>query len=167
MSRVDHSRTRSFRVLLLMQIIVRPPLWRAYPLLRGLLIKKFMDPSTGNTTVFVVDDDESVRDSIVVLLQVHGFEVEAFASVAEFVSGYRKPRRGCVVLDHCMPGTTGLDFLESEEGRKLEIPVILITGVPHLGLERRAQGAGATSFLRKPVGTKLLIERIKIAVERL
>ncbi len=124
----------------------------------------FMDPSAGNTTVFVIDDDEWVRDSIAVLLQVHRFEVEVFASIADFLQNYPKPRHGCLVLDHHVPPTTGLDFLESDEGRKLGIPVILISGLPDSSIERRARGAGAASFLRKPVTAELLIDCIKRAI---
>jgi FixJ family two-component response regulator len=115
----------------------------------------------GPTTIFVVDDDEAVRDSITALLDAHGFRVEDFASIAEFVRGYRKLPRCCLILDHGMQPVTGLDFLESGEGRKLGIPVILITGQADTTIEQRAQNAGVAAFLEKPLPLKTLIDHIR------
>ena len=69
-------------------------------------------------TVFVVDDDDAVRDLLKLVLDAHGFDVEDFGSVSEFVRGYQKLPCACLILDHCMHPITGLDFLEwvKEEG---------------------------------------------------
>lgn len=112
------------------------------------------------TKIFVVDDDEPVRDSIKILLEVHGFEVEDFASTAEFASSYRKPPRGCLILDQHLPMTTGLDFLRSQAGRSLDIPVILITGQGDPKLEQRARDAGVIEYLQKPIGNRVLLDTV-------
>lgn len=113
------------------------------------------------TRVFVVDDDEAVRDSIKVLLEVHGFEVEDFSSTGEFAKSYRKPHRGCLILDQHLPLTTGIDFLRSAAGQGLEIPVILITGQGDPKTEQRARDAGVAEYLHKPVAQKLLLSTVE------
>jgi FixJ family two-component response regulator len=115
------------------------------------------------TKVFVVDDDEAVRDSIKVLLEVHGIEVEDYASTGAFASRYRKPARGVLILDQHLPMSTGVEFLNSPAGRRLDIPVILITGRGDANLERQARAAGAAEYLQKPISEKVLLA----AVERL
>ena len=110
--------------------------------------------------VFVVDDDEAVRDSIKMLLEVHGIEVEDYESVAEFARHYRRPSCGCVILDQHLPVLTGVDFLGSPAGRRLGIPVILITGRGDPELEKRARAAGVAEYLQKPVSERLLIATV-------
>jgi len=109
---------------------------------------------------FVVDDDEAVRDSLKVLLEIHGIEVEDYASTGDFAECYRPPRRGILILDHHLPLRTGLEFLNSPDGRDLGIPVILITGRGDLELEARARAAGAAAYLQKPVSEKLLLATV-------
>ena len=115
--------------------------------------------------VFIVDDDEDVRDAIKGLLETHGFDVEDFGSTAEFLLGYRRPARGCLILDQHLPRTSGLEFLGSREGRDLGIPVILITGQGDLNIARRAQQAGA-EYLEKPIRRQRLVEMVNLAIER-
>jgi len=112
------------------------------------------------TKVFVVDDDEAVRDSIKLLLEVYGFEVEDYESTDAFARHYRRPCRGVVILDQHLPVTTGVDFLNSPAGSRLGLPVILMTGLDDPGLERRARAAGAADFLQKPVSGRLLLATI-------
>lgn len=112
------------------------------------------------TKVFVVDDDEAVRDSIKVLLEVHGIEVEDYGSTGEFASNYRRPRRGCLILDQHLPVMTGVDFLNTPAGRRLDIPVILVTGRGDPDIERRARLAGVVEYLQKPVSEKVLLATV-------
>lgn len=116
-------------------------------------------PAPG-TKVFIVDDDEAVRDSLKVLLEVHGIEVEDFPSTGEFARHYRKPRRGCLILDQHLPVLNGTDFLNSSAGKGLDIPVILITGRGDPALEQQARRAGAAEFLHKPVSERLLLAAV-------
>jgi two-component system response regulator FixJ len=117
--------------------------------------------ATPATTIFVVDDDEPVRDSIKVLLEVHGFKVEDFASTAAFAKSYRKPPRGCLILDQHLPLMTGIDFLRSSAGRELGIPVILVTGQGDPTFEQRARDAGVTEYLQKPIAQKVLLDTVE------
>lgn len=110
--------------------------------------------------VFVVDDDEAVRDSLKVLLEVHGIEVEDYGSTGEFVRGYRKPQRGVLILDQHLPAVTGIEFLNSPAGRDLGIPVILITGRGDPAIERQALDAGAAEYLQKPVSETVLLATV-------
>lgn len=120
-------------------------------------------PST--PTVFVVDDDDAVRDSIKILLEVHGFAVEDFASTGEFATRYRKPPRGCLILDQHLPTTTGLDFLKTAAGKELDIPVILVTGQGDPRIEQLAREAGVAEYLQKPITQKLLLSTIERVLE--
>ncbi len=118
------------------------------------------DQAPPRTKVFVIDDDEAVRDSLKVLLEVHGLEVEDYESTGEFASHYRKPRRGCLILDHHLPMLSGVDFLNSPAGQRLDIPVIVITGRGDHGLEQRARRAGAAEFLHKPLSERVLLATV-------
>ena len=116
--------------------------------------------------VFVVDDDEAVRDSLKVLLEVHGIEVEDYGSTGEFAERYRKPPRGVLILDQHLPLVSGIDFLNSPTGRQLGIPVILITGRGDSAIEAQARRAGAAEYLQKPVSERVLlglVERLAAA----
>jgi two-component system, LuxR family, response regulator FixJ len=125
-----------------------------------------MDAETLPTVkAFVVDDDEAVRDSLKVLLEIHGIEVEDYASTGAFADHYRRPRRGVLILDQHLPSRTGLDFLNSPAGRGLGIPVILITGRGDSALEARAQAAGAAAYLQKPVAEKVLLATVSRLTE--
>src|SRR4051794_7083388 len=90
--------------------------------------------------VFVVDDDDAVRDSIKLLLEVHGIDVEDYESTEAFARHYRRPCRGCVILDQHLPVQTGVDFLNSPAGSRLGLPVILMTGLGDPGLESNDAG---------------------------
>jgi two-component system response regulator FixJ len=120
-----------------------------------------MSTSVASARVFVVDDDEAVRDSIKTLLEVHGFDVADFSSTGEFANSYRKPPRGCLILDQHLTLTTGLDFLKSPAGRELDIPIILITGQGDPKIEQRARRAGVAKYLQKPIAEKVLVNTVE------
>ena len=111
--------------------------------------------------VFVVDDDEAVRDSLKVLLEVHGIDVEDYGSTGEFASRYEKPPCGVLILDQHLPVVSGVDFLNSPAGRHLGIPVILITGRGDPAIEAQARQAGAAEYLQKPVSEKVLLATVQ------
>jgi FixJ family two-component response regulator len=123
-------------------------------------------PISISAQVFVVDDDAAVRDSIKILLEVHGFRVEDFASTGAFAKGYRKPSRGCLILDQHLPLTTGLDFLRSPAGKGLGIPVILITAQGDPKIERRARDAGVAEYLQKPIAQNLLLSTVERVLDQ-
>jgi two-component system, LuxR family, response regulator FixJ len=115
---------------------------------------------TTRTKVFIVDDDEAVRDSLKVLLEVHGIEVEDYGSTDEFARHYRRPPRGCLILDQHLPAQNGVDFMSTEAGRGVGIPVILITGRGDARIEQQARRAGVAEYLQKPIGERLLLATV-------
>ena len=115
-------------------------------------------------TIYLVDDDDAVRDSLTFLLESHGFDVSAFASVAEFERTHRARDKACLILDHHLPGTSGLEFLASPKGAALHMPVIVITGGADPTISARARALGVTAFLEKPVGEAPLLAAIENAL---
>jgi two-component system, LuxR family, response regulator FixJ len=115
--------------------------------------------------VFIVDDDEAVRDSLRLLLEAYGMAVEDYASTAEFARGYRGGGGACLILDQHLPGSTGLDFLSSTDGTKLDLPVILLTGRADPAIRARAVRLGVSAFLEKPVSDDVLLAAIRSALD--
>jgi FixJ family two-component response regulator len=107
-------------------------------------------------TIFIVDDDESIRDSARALLESYDLVVEDFASARAFLEGFAEGRKGCLLLDVNMPEMDGLELLELLRDRKIEIPVIIVTAQNESGLQERAKRAGAFAFLEKPVDESLI-----------
>src|SRR4051794_25533951 len=110
-------------------------------------------PETGTTErvlISVVDDDESVRESLPDLLKEFGFEARTFSSAEESLASDWINRSGCLILDIAMPGMSGLDLQLELRRRGQKIPTIFITGQPDGALRTRAFEGGAASFLLKP-----------------
>jgi FixJ family two-component response regulator len=115
--------------------------------------------------VCVVDDDEAVRDSLLVLLQSEDLPVCAFASAAELLaSGIALHSVACFVIDVHMPGMGGLDLLRHLRAGGVTAPVFMLTGAGNDALRREAMAAGATAVLAKPTGA--LLERIRGVIGR-
>lgn len=117
------------------------------------------------TTIFIVEDDDAVRDSLKLLLESCGMAVEDYASVQDFARRYRPRPRQCLVLDQHFPNGTALDFLASPQGAALELPVILITGRGDAAIRDRAYGMGVHAYLEKPLSDEILLEALKDAIE--
>lgn len=124
-----------------------------------------MNHNSHQTTVFVVDDDDGVRDSLTFLLESYGIEVQDFNSTEAFLAGYQPRGRACLLLDQHLPGATGLDFLASEPGKQLDLPVILITGRGDAAMRARALQTGVVDFLEKPISDDTLVAAIARAVD--
>jgi two-component system response regulator FixJ len=116
-------------------------------------------------TIFVVDDDDAVRDSLKLLLESYGMAVEDYPSTAAFAQRYRPRARQCLVLDQHLPGATGLDFLSSPGGARLQMPVNLLTGRADDAIRVRAAALGVSAFLEKPIATSVLMAAIERALE--
>ncbi len=123
-------------------------------------------PTVLKPTVFVVDDDAAVRDSLKLLLKSVGQAVETFASAQEFLDAYKDDRPGCLVLDIRMPGMSGLELQEKLNERRSILPVIFITGHGDVPMAVEAMQAGAVDFIQKPFRDQDLLDRINQAVER-
>ena len=115
--------------------------------------------------IFIVDDDEAVRDSLKLLLETHGMEVEVYASTETFVRSYRPHARQCLILDQHLQGMkTGLEFLASPERAAMRLPVILITGRGDNEIKARALDAGVVDYLDKPIDATQLVAVIDRAI---
>lgn len=116
--------------------------------------------------IFIVDDDEAVRDALAVHLELAGLTVRLCASAAEFLAAADPDQAGCAVIDIRMPGMDGLTLQQEMIRRGLSLPVIVITGHGDVPAAVRAFRAGAVDFLQKPFDEDLLIERVREACER-
>mgnify|MGYP000907696920 CR=1 FL=1 len=116
-------------------------------------------------TVFLVDDDAAVRDSVSMLLDTAGYRVETFESGEAFLGSGRLDDPGCVILDLRMDGMSGLDVQAALGAEGSKLPVIFLTGHGDIPTTVRAIQAGALDFLTKPVQDDRLIERIENAFE--
>lgn len=119
-----------------------------------------------DATVFVVDDDEGVRESLSALLQASGFAAEAFGEGAEFLASVGPSRRGCVLLDVRLPDMNGLEVLTELAGRGVRLPVVMITAYADVALAVAAMRAGATDFLEKPYAEEALLTSVRSALRR-
>jgi len=120
-----------------------------------------------NSTVFVVDDDASVRKALARLLASAGYVVETFASAREFLDrGHFQDTSGCVVLDIRMPGLSGLDLQRELKAFTPPIPIIFITGHGDVPTSVRAMKDGAVDFLTKPIDDKDLLSVVRQAIAR-
>jgi FixJ family two-component response regulator len=116
--------------------------------------------------VFVVDDDESVRESLGGLIRSAGLRVETFASAQQFLASPRANAPSCLVLDVHLPGLSGLDLQKRMAEVDIEIPVIFITGRGDIPTTVQAMKAGAVEFLTKPFSDHDLLDAIGQAIER-
>lgn len=112
-------------------------------------------------TVFVVDDDEAVRESLAAILEAQGFNAIPFASAEAFLLGYAPAPVGCAVIDLRMPGMDGLTLLEHMRAKGLQLPVVVVTGHGDVALAVRAMKAGALDFLEKPYTNAVLLEAVR------
>jgi FixJ family two-component response regulator len=117
-------------------------------------------PTQNTSTVFVVDDERQMRESLQALLEALGFAVRAFSSAAGFHRFYRPQMPGCLVLDVRMPVQDGLELYEQllSEGKKL--PVIFITAHANVTTAVAAMKTGAIEFLEKPFDRQTLLDRV-------
>jgi FixJ family two-component response regulator len=115
-------------------------------------------------TVFVVDDDEGVRDSVRFLLKSVGLATRTLGSAAEFLDSYDVSQPGCLVLDVRMPSMSGLELQQQLNVRGAMIPVIFITGHGDIPMAVEAMQHGAFDFLQKPFRDQDLIDRLQKAL---
>jgi len=115
-------------------------------------------------TVFVVDDDPAVRDSLRLLLESVGLVAETFSSAHQFLDATDPEQPGCVLLDIRMPGMSGLELQRRLVARGITLPVIIITGHGDVTTAVQAMKTGAVDFLEKPFNDQVLLDRIHDAI---
>lgn len=118
-------------------------------------------------TVFIVDDDASVRDSLSLMLSLHGHATATFASAEDFLQAWQPGWRGCIVVDIRMGGMSGLELQEQLREREAALSVIVITAHGDVAAARRAFLADAVDFIEKPFEPQQIIDAIAQAKQRL
>ncbi len=115
-------------------------------------------------TIFVVDDDDAVRDSLTALIEAAGFAAQAYPSAEAFLDAGQPERGACLVTDVRMPGMSGLALHEQLAARGAGLAVIVMTGHGDVAMAVRAMKAGAVDFLEKPFAPEALIESVRRAL---
>jgi FixJ family two-component response regulator len=115
-------------------------------------------------TVFVVDDEPAIRDSLAMLLRSVGLPSRAFPSATAFLEGLEAGATGCVIADVRMPGMSGLELQEALRARAARLPVIIITGHGDIAMAVRAMKAGAADFIEKPFNEQVLLDAVHRAL---
>ena len=121
--------------------------------------------SVQGATVVVVDDDPAVRNSLKFSLEIEGFVVRVYRSGAELLDARELPACSCLVVDHKMPGMTGLDLIAKLRDRHVSVPAILMTGQPNAVLSERAARADIP-IVEKPLFGNTLMDKIRDACAR-
>lgn len=119
----------------------------------------------GSNKVFVVDDEESVVESIRFILESEGYEVESFTDPRAMLDRGRKPVAGCLVTDVRMPGMSGLDMHERLQATGVSLPTIMVTGHGEVPDAVRAMKAGCVDFIQKPWSNAALLDRVRDAMQ--
>ena len=122
--------------------------------------------SAGAPTVFIVDDDAAVRESIQDLLASLGWRSESFGTAEEFLRSKRPDGPSCLVLDVSLPGVNGLDFQRQLVDADVQIPIVFITGHGDIPMSVKAMKSGAVEFLTKPFLDHDLLDAINQALGR-
>jgi FixJ family two-component response regulator len=117
-------------------------------------------------TVFIVDDEEAIRDSLTMLIESVGLVAETYDSAQAYLENFDPSRPGCLILDVRMKGMSGLSLQDELNQKPLHPPIIIITGHGDVQMAVRAVKAGASEFLEKPFNEQQLLDSIHIAIEQ-
>lgn len=115
-------------------------------------------------TIFIIDDDLEMRNSLCWLLESVRFNTESFDSATGFLKKYEMNRTGCILLDVRMPDMSGLELLDTLNSLKNSLPIIMITGHGDVPMAIRAMKSGAMDFILKPFNDQQLVEQIQKAI---
>ena len=124
-------------------------------------LSKLCPPGEFQKPICVVDDDESVADSLQALLESFGFRVQLYSSGSEFLADERHRLAGCLLIDQHMPGISGLDVIDNLQKESVQIPTILISGRLDASTKQRATRLGVRGLLDKPVAAGRLIQLLR------
>ena len=115
-------------------------------------------------TVFVVDDDSEVRDTLQWLVESVGLNIETFASAQEFLNAYDPKRPGCLVTDVRMPGMSGIELQAKLMAEEVTLPIIIVSGYADVPTAVRSMKGGAIDFVEKPFNEQMMLERIQLSI---
>jgi FixJ family two-component response regulator len=124
------------------------------------------DQVKGSPIVYVVDDDQDVRDGLKALFESVGLQSQTFRSTADFLQSKRPDEVSCLILDVRLPGLSGLDFQTELAEANIVTPIIFITGHADIPMSVKAMKAGAVEFLTKPVREQDLLDAVRVALDR-
>ena len=125
-----------------------------------------MSATGDNRTIYVVDDDEAMRDALSALLRSAGLSVATYDSAAEFLDAFDPDRAGCLLLDVRMPGMSGLDLQRHLGDRHGDLPILLISGHADVSMAVEAMKRGAVDFIEKPIQSDVLLDRVRACLEK-
>jgi len=123
-------------------------------------------PEGDQPTVFVIDDDDALREGLTSLFRSIGMQVKAFGSVKDFQVGKTRDTPGCLVLDVRLPGKSGLDLQAELNQADFQMPIVFISGHADVPMSVRAIKAGAVEFLVKPFREQELLDAVRNGFER-
>ena len=131
-----------------------------------MMVEAIVRTEAAMPTVYIIDDDFSVRAALEDLLASVALNCRSFSSTQDFLTSEMPDSPGCLVLDVRMPGQSGLDFQRQMKGLGIGLPVIFITGHGDVGMTARAMKAGAIEFLAKPFDEQALLDAINEGLEK-
>lgn len=114
--------------------------------------------------IYIVDDDDAVRDSLMLMLQQENIEVNTFSNGEEFLSSIPEQSHGCLILDIRMPGMDGMQLQQQLIAQKVQLPIIFLTGHGDIPQSVSAIKSGAVDFLTKPITREQLLNAVKSAL---
>jgi len=120
--------------------------------------------SAGRQSVYVVDDDDAVRESLVFLLSVEGLHVEGYSRADRFLAALPPVQSGCVIVDMNMPGVNGLELLRALKERHARLPAILISGQAGMATRLAAFSRGAFDVVSKPFQDNIILRAVRAAL---
>jgi FixJ family two-component response regulator len=118
-----------------------------------------------DATIYIVDDDIAMRDSLALLLGLKGFRTQIFASAENLLAAYSSNWFGCMLVDVRMPGMDGLQLHAELSRRECTVPIVIMTAYGDVATARGALKAGAEDFLEKPVDDSVLIDVLQTAID--
>lgn len=122
--------------------------------------------NTTNATVFIIDDDQAIRDSLSLMIEQENIDVQTFESAEAFLNAYQPECRGCAIIDIRMHGMNGIELQEVLLKRNVLLPVIFLTGHGDIPMSVKAMKAGAVDFLTKPVSREKLMIAVRSAIQK-
>ncbi|MDR0775377.1 MAG: response regulator [Azonexus sp.] len=122
-------------------------------------------PAIPSQVVYIVDDDADIRDALALLMRSAGLSAASFPSARDFLARVTPRDSGCLVLDIRMPGTSGIELQAEMRKRRIELPIIFLTGHGDVPLAVKAMQAGAADFIQKPLEEHRLVMAVTQALK--